>query len=129
MLIGEICRGSRNNSTSYISLVYFHWPCFIAWKAVAGILYKNKKVNPIFIHQASLLTLSLCVFLLRFASNYWSLVLFSIVYGLSDGVFITGSLYIPMSCVDSKRKTAAFCTSCFFYSLGAVSGSPIAGEL
>ena len=93
-------------------------------RAVAGILYKNKKVNPIFIHQASLLT-----FLLRFASNYWSLVLFSIVYGLSDGVFITGSLYIPMSCVDSKRKTAAFCTSCFFYSLGAVSGSPIAGEL
>ena len=98
-------------------------------RAVAGMLYKNKRVNPIFIHQASLLTLSLCVFLLRFASNYWSLVLFSIVYGFSDGVFITGSLYIPMSCVDSNRKTAAFCTSCFFYSLGAVSGSPIAGEL
>ena len=98
-------------------------------RAVAGMLYKSKRVNPIFIHQASLLTLSLWVFLLRFVSNYWSLVLFSIVYGFSDGVFITGSLYIPMSCVDSKRKTAAFCNSCLFYSLGAASGSPIAGEL
>ena len=97
-------------------------------KVVAGMLYKNKKVNPIFIHQASLLTLSLCVFLLQFATNYWSLVLFSIVYGFSDGVFITGSLYIPLSCVDSKRKTASFSTSCFLYSLGTVSGIPIAGE-
>ena len=97
-------------------------------KVVAGMLYKNKKVNPIFIHQASLLTLSLCVFLLTFATDYWSLVLFSIVYGLSDGVFSTGSLYIPLSCVESKRKTASFCTSSFLYSLGAVSGSPIAGE-
>ena len=46
-------------------------------RVVAGMLYKNKKVNPIFIHQASLLTLSLCVFLLQFTTNYWSLVSFS----------------------------------------------------
>ena len=97
-------------------------------RVVAGMLYKNKKFNPIFIHQASLLTLSLCVFLLPFTTNYWSLVLFSIVYGFSDGVYSTGSLYIPLSCVDSKRKTAAFCTSNVLYSLGTVSGSPIAGE-
>ena len=97
-------------------------------RVVAGMLYKNKKFNPIFIHQASLLTLSLCVFLLPFTTNYWSLILFSIVYGFSDGVFITGSLYIPLSCVESKRKTASFCTSSFLYSLGTVSGSPIAGE-
>ena len=97
-------------------------------RAVAGMLYKNKKVNPIFIHQASLLTLSLCVFLLQFATNYWSLVLFSIVYGFSDGVFSTGSVYIPLSCVDSKRKTASFSTNCFLYSFAVVSGSPIAGE-
>lgn len=98
-------------------------------RAVAGMLYKNKKVNPIFIHQASLLTLSLCVCLLPFSTSYWSLILFSIVYGFSDGVFITGSLYIPLSCVESKRKTASFCTSNFLYSLGAVSGSPIAGMI
>lgn len=97
-------------------------------RAVAGMLYKNKKVNPVFIHEASLLTLSLCIFLLPFTTNYWYLILFSIVYGFSDGVFITGSLYIPLSCVESKRKTASFCTSNFLYSLGAVSGSPIAGE-
>ena len=97
-------------------------------RAVAGMLYKNKKVNPIFIHQASLLTLSLSVFLLQFTMNYWSLVLFSIVYGFSDGVFSTGSVYIPLSCVDSKRKTASFSTNCFLYSFAVVSGSPIAGE-
>ena len=57
------------------------------------------------------------------------LIVFSIVYGFSDGVFIASQCFILLSCVDAKRTTASFCINNVLYSFTAAADGPIAGEL
>ena len=99
-------------------------------RIITGKLCNIKKVNSIFIYQASMLLAALSVFLLHFAATkYWLLIVFSFIYGFSDGIFMTSAVYTQLTCVDAKRVTASFCTSNMFYSIAAAAGSPIAGEL
>ena len=65
----------------------------------------------------------------QFATKYGNLIVFSIVYGFSDGVFIASQCFILLSCVDVKRTTASFCINNVLYSFTAAAGGPIAGEL
>ena len=77
-----------------------------------------------------MLLAALSVFLLHFAATkYWLLIVFSFIYGFSDGIFMTSAVYTQLTCVDAKRVTASFCTSNVLYSIAAAAGSPIAGEL
>ena len=76
-----------------------------------------------------MLLAGLSAFLLPFATKYWDFIAFSAVYGLSDGIFITTSCFIFLSCVDVKRRTASFYINNVLYSLTAAAGGPIAGEL
>ena len=99
-------------------------------RIITGKLCNNKKVNSIFTYQASMLLAALSVFLLQFAATkYWLLIVFSFIYGFSDGIFMTSAVYTQLTCVDAKRVTASFCTSNVLYSIAAAAGSPIAGEL
>ena len=66
--------------------------------------------------------------LLPYATKYWALVVFSCAYGTSDGVFLSTANYILLSCVDEKRKTAAFYIECLLYSFSVATGGPIAGK-
>ena len=76
LLIGEIRRGSRNNSTSCISLVYFHWPCFIAWKGSCRNVVQEQESQS-HIHTSSVL--ADIVSLRIFASVYYELLVFNLV--------------------------------------------------
>ena len=89
----------------------------------------NKNVNPVFMYQAFMLLASISAFLLQSATNYGYLIIFSAVYGFSDGVFIATQGFILLSCVDAKRTTASFCINNVIYSFTAAAGGPIAGEL
>ena len=89
----------------------------------------NENVNPVFMHQASMLLASISAFLLQFVTKYGYLIIFSAVYGFSDGVCIATQNFISLSCVDEKRTTASFCINNVIYSFTAASGGPIAGEL
>ena len=66
--------------------------------------------------------------LLPYATKYLALVVFSCAYGTSDGIFISTANYILLSCVDEKRKTAAFYIECLLYSFSVETGGPIAGK-
>ena len=99
-------------------------------RIITGKLCNIKKVNSIFIYQASMLLAALSTLLLQFAATkYWLLIVFSFIYGFSDGIFMTSPVYTQLTCVDAKRVTASFCTSNVLYSIAAAAGSPIAGEL
>ena len=77
-----------------------------------------------------MLLAALSTLLLQFAATkYWLLIVFSFIYGFSDGIFMTSAVYTQLTCVDAKRVTASFCTSNVLYSIAAAAGSPIAGEL
>jgi len=76
-----------------------------------------------------MVTAGLAAFMLPFTTKYWSLIVFSVIYGFSDGIFITTLNFILLTVVDSKRTTAAFCINNVLYALSAAAGGPVAGEL
>ena len=80
-------------------------------------------------YQAFVLLASISAFLLQSATKYGYLIIFSAVYGFSDGVFIATQGFILLSCADAKRTTASFCINNVIYSFTAAAGGPIAGEL
>ena len=98
-------------------------------RLISGRVCNDPRVNPVFVYQSSLLLAGVSAFLLPFATKYWALVVFSIAYGLSDGIFITLRVLILLSCVDNTRVTASFCIQNTLYALLAATGGPIAGKL
>ena len=99
-----------------------------AARLMTGRLCNSKRVNPVYIYQSCMLTASVASFLLPFTTKYWSLIAFSVIYGLSDGAFITIKCLILLTVVDSKRTTAAFCIHNVVYSFSAAAGGPVAGK-
>lgn len=85
-------------------------------------------MNAVFIYQSSLLLASIATFLLPFVTKHWELILYSAVYGFSDGVFITTNGFIVLSCVDANRRTAAFSINNVLYAITAAAGGPIVGK-
>ena len=98
-------------------------------RPMTGRLCNNKRVNPVYVYQSCMVTACLAAFMLPFTTKYWSLIVFSVIYGLSDGVFITSQNFFLLTVVDNKRTTAAFCITNMVYSLSAAAGGPVAGEL
>jgi len=95
-------------------------------RLVTGRLCSNKRVNPVHIYQSCLVSASLAAFMLPFTTKYWNLIAFSVIYGLSDGVFVTTQNFILLTVVDSKRTTAAFCINNLVYSFSGAAGGPVA---
>ena len=62
------------------------------------------------------------------AKEYWQIIIFSATFGLSEGVFITTQNFILLTCVDKKRRTAAFCINNLLYAFTAAAGGPVAGK-
>lgn len=96
-------------------------------RLVSGKLCNASRVNAVFIYQSSLLLASIATFLLPFVTKHWELILYSAVYGFSDGVFITTNGFIVLSCVDANRRTAAFSINNVLYAITAAAGGPIVG--
>ncbi|XP_020616235.1 monocarboxylate transporter 10-like [Orbicella faveolata] len=97
-------------------------------RLMTGRLCNNKRVNPVYVYQSCLVTAGLAAFMLPFTTKYWSLIVFSVIYGLSDGIYITTQNFILLTVVDSKRTTASFCINNVLYSFSAAAGGPVAGE-
>ena len=81
-----------------------------------------------YVYQSCLVTAGLAAFMLPFTTKYWSLIVFSVIYGLSDGIYITTQNFILLTVVDSKRTTASFCINNVLYSFSAAAGGPVTGE-
>ena len=85
-------------------------------------------MNAVYVYQSSLLLAAICAFLLPFATKYEELIAFSCVYGLADGISITTHTFILLSCVDAKRRTAAFVMNNVLFAIPLAAGGPIIGK-
>ncbi|XP_029202813.2 monocarboxylate transporter 10-like [Acropora muricata] len=96
-------------------------------RLISGKLCNSDRVNAVFIYQSSLLLAAICAFLLPFATKYREVIAFCVVYGLADGIFITTHGFILLSCIDAKRRTAAFAMNNVLFAIAAAAGGPIIG--
>lgn len=90
--------------------------CDVAW------------VNTIYIYQFGVIVDGFAIVVLPVIRKYTAFQVFSVVYGLADGIFITTMNSLLMFSVDEERRAAGLGLGNTLLSLGIVAGSPFAGE-
>ena len=97
-------------------------------RIVTGRMCDIYWINTIFVYQFGNLLVGLITICLLLIRDYTGMVIFAIVYGVGDGIFITTMNSLLMFMVDEKRRASALGLGNFLLSLGIAGGPPLAGE-
>ncbi|KAJ7365254.1 hypothetical protein OS493_005351 [Desmophyllum pertusum] len=97
-------------------------------RLLAGILCNHKKVNTFFVFQAAEVVAGLSTILVTLTTTYTPLVIYMVVYGLSDGFFFT-SLSVILLTASPLKTAAVLGWEMMVVSLFLASGPPLAGLL
>ena len=97
-------------------------------RVVTGRLCDASWVNTIYVHQFGDLLMGIATIVLPLLKGYTGILLFAVVYGVGDGIFVTTINSLLLFTVDEKRRAAAIGMGCNKFSLGIVGGPPLAGK-
>ena len=97
-------------------------------RLVAGVLCNLKSIDPRLLFQVGGFVSAVSVFLFTLECSYSLLVLFSLLYGLGQGIIVTTSNLTFLTCVDNKRRASAFGLANCLSSLAILSSPPLAGK-
>ncbi|XP_068730762.1 monocarboxylate transporter 10-like [Montipora capricornis] len=106
--------------------IYIGITTFVA-RLLSGILNNVPCVNPVHVYMLGLVLDGSSVVFLSQAKNYVYLVVFSIFYGLADGLSIGSFNLIILNCVEPSKRASAFGMSGLFYGTTIATGPPLAG--
>lgn len=94
-----------------------------------GRICDVRGMNPFYLYQSAEFVVGLSTILVTLASDYTTLIVFTVIYGLCDGVFITTLNIILMSSVEGTKRPAALGWQMQVASIFLASGPPVAGML
>jgi len=94
---------------------------------VSGRLCDFEKVNTFYVYQVSELVAGTGILLMTMATSYLHMVIFIVIYGLCDGVFITTLNVLLLSCVSPAKTPVAIAWEVQVSSFFSASGPPVAG--
>ena len=97
-------------------------------RVVTGRLCDASRVNVIYVHQFGDLLLGIATIVLPLLKSYTGFLMFAVVYGVCDGIFITTMNSLLLFTVDEKRRAVALGMGSNIISLGIVGGPPLAGK-
>ena len=97
-------------------------------RVVTGRMCDISWINTIFVYQFGNLLAGLITICLLLIKDYTGMVIFAILYGIGDGIFITTMNSLLMFTVDEKQRASALGLGNFSLSLGIAGGPPLAGE-
>ena len=97
-------------------------------RVVTGRICDFTWVNTIYIYQFGALLVGFSIVVLPVIRSYTGIVIFAVIYGIGDGIFVTTMNSLLMFSVDEKRRAAALGLGSSLLSLGTVAGPPFAGE-
>ena len=97
-------------------------------RVVTGRMCDISWINTIFVYQFGNLLVGLITICLLLIKDYKGMVVFAIVYGVGDGIFITTMNSLLVFTVEEKRRASALGLGNFLLSLGIAGGPPLAGE-
>jgi len=98
-------------------------------RLAAGVLCNLKSINPRFVFQVGGFLSAVSVFLFTIECSYSLLVLFSLLFGLGQGILVTTSNLTFLTCVDNKRRASAFGLANCLTSSAVILSPPLAGFL
>ena len=93
-----------------------------------GRLCDVKWINIRYVNQLGILVSGISTLLLPLAKNYLFVAFYAVVFGFSDGAFITTQNVILLNIVGPKRRAAAFGFGCMLCSLALAAGPPFTGK-
>ena len=100
-----------------------------AGRLVSGQLCDSQKVNTFFVYQVAELVLGTSVLFVTMATSFVHMVVFIVIYGFCDGVFITTLNVLVLKCVIQRKVPVALAWQMQACSLFLASGPPVAGTL
>ena len=93
-----------------------------------GRLCDVKWINIRYVNRLGLAVAGIATLVLPHTRSYVSVARYAVVFGFSDGAFITTQNVILLNIVGPKRRAAAFGFGCMLCSLALAGGPPLAGE-
>lgn len=98
-------------------------------RVITGFICNLKFINPHFAYQVGAFATAVSVSLFARATSYSWFVVFSVFSGLGQGIVLTTSNLIFLTCVDNKRRATAFGLATCLTSFAQLSSPPFAGFL
>ena len=97
-------------------------------RLVTGRLCDFQKVNTFYVYQVAELVVGTGTLLVTMATSYLHMVIYIVIYGFCDGVFITALNVLILRCVSPEKTPIALSWEMQMSSLFVASGPPIAGR-
>lgn len=94
-----------------------------------GRICDVRGMNPFYLYQSVEFVVGLSTILVTLASDYTTLIVFAVIYGVCDGIFITTLNIIVISSVEGTKRPAALGWQMQVVSIFLASGPPVAGML
>ena len=100
-----------------------------AGRLISGRLCDFKKVNTFYVYQVSELLAGTLILIVTMATTYVHVVIFIVLYGFCDGVFITTLNVLIITCVSPSKVPLSLGWLIHVSALFLASGAPVAGTL
>ena len=97
-------------------------------RLVSGRLCDFEKVNTFYVYQVAELVLGTSMLMVTLATSYMHMIIFIVIYGFCDGVFITTLNVLLITCVSHQKVAVAIGWEMQVSSFFLASGPPVAGE-
>lgn len=97
-------------------------------RLVSGRLCDSQKVNTFYVYQAAELVLGSSILVVTIAKSYVHMIVFIVLYGFCDGVFITTLSVLVITSVVPLKVPVALGWQLQISSLFLASGPPVAGR-
>ena len=99
-----------------------------AGRLVSGRLCDFQRVNTFYVYQVAELVAGTSILLVTMATSYIHMIIFAVIYGFCDGVFITTLNVLLITCVSPPKVPVAIGWEMQISSFFLASGAPVAGE-
>lgn len=114
------------DAASRLFVYYGLASCF--GRLASGRLCDFKKVNTFYVYQMAELVAGASILAVTIAASYVHMIVFVVIYGFCDGVFITTLNVLLITCVSPQKVSVAIGWEMQISSLFLASGAPVAGE-
>ena len=129
MLIFQVryCEDIGISADAASRLFVYYGLASCAGRLVSGRLCDFKQVNTFYVYQASELVVGTLILVVTMATSYVHMIVFAVIYGFCDGVFVTTLNVLLITCVSPQKVAAAIGWQMQISSFFSASGPPVAG--
>ena len=123
----RFCEDIGISASAASRLFVYYGLASCAGRLVSGRLCDFNKVNTFYVYQVAELVVGILILVITMATSYVYMIVFALIYGFCDGVFITTLNVLLITCVSPQKVAVAIGWEMQISSFFLASGPPVAG--